>query len=363
MRTLTTTITFLAVGLALTVTLSAADSGGVFAVTNIPILQFAGWAAQTNVQVITGDFNGDGKTDVALTGRSGWNTLPIAFSNGDGTFYVTNKQIVNFAGWAAEINVKVITGDFNGDGKTDVALTGRSGWNTLPIAFSNGDGTFNVTNRQIVDFASWAAETNVEVFTGDFNGDDKTDVALTGQSGWNTLPIAFSTGDGTFNVTNEQIVDFAGWAAETNVKVFTGDFDGDGKTDVALTGQSGWNTLPIAFSNSSGTFAVTNVPILHFADWAATANANPLTGDFNGDGKTDVALIGSSGWTTLPVALSNGDATFTVTNVPISHFAGWAATANANPLTGDFNGDGKTDVALIGPSGWNTLPVAFSMSQ
>ena len=109
-----------------------------------------------------------------------------------------------------------------------------------------------------------------------------------------------------------------------------------------------------------GTFTVTNQPITNFATWAATGNAQPLVGDFNGDGKTDVALTGPSSWSTLPVAFSNGNGTFNVTNQPITSFATWAATGNAQPLVGDFNGNGKTDVALTGPSSWSTLPVAFS---
>ena len=109
-----------------------------------------------------------------------------------------------------------------------------------------------------------------------------------------------------------------------------------------------------------GEFNVTNAPVGNFAVWAATANAQPLVGDFNGDGKTDVALTGPAGWSSLPVAFSNGNGTFNVTNQPITNFAVWAATANAKPLVGDFNGDGKTDVTLTGPAGWSSLPVAFA---
>ena len=109
--------------------------------------------------------------------------------------------------------------------------------------------------------------------------------------------------------------------------------------------------------------ARTPAPGVTSAGWAATANAKPVIGDFDGDGLADVALTGASGWATLPVAFSNGDGTFNVTNQPIVEFAGWAATTNAKPLVGDFNGDGKTDVALTGPSGWATMPVAFSLSR
>jgi hypothetical protein len=52
-------------------------------------------------------------------------------------------------------NVKVLVGDFNGDGRTDIALIGGTGWQSIPVAFSNGDGTFTVTNYNAGDFASW----------------------------------------------------------------------------------------------------------------------------------------------------------------------------------------------------------------
>ena len=165
--------------------------------------------------------------------------------------------------------------------------------------------------------------------------------------------------DNGFAVTNQPIVNFAVWA--TSATPLVGDFNGDHRTDVALTGPSGWSTLPVAFSNGDGNFNVTNQPISNFAVWATTTNAKPLGGDFNGDGRTDVALTGPSGWGTLPVAFSNGDGNFTVTNQSIANFASWAATTNAQPLVGDFNHDGRTDVALTGPSGWASLPVAFSL--
>src|SRR5262249_15760165 len=215
--------------------------------------------------VLTGDFNGDGKTDIALTGVSGWNTLPVAFSNGDGSFNVTNLPISDFAGLASNLQAQKLVGDFNGDGKTDIALTGVSGWNTLPVAFSNGDGSFNVTNLPISDFAGFASNLQAKKLVGDFNGDGKADIALTGPSSWNTLPVALSNGNGSFNVTNLFIGDFASWSSDPQAKKLVGDFNGDGKADIALTGPSSWNTLPVALSNGNGSFTVTNTFIGNFA--------------------------------------------------------------------------------------------------
>jgi len=340
-----------------------------FQIENQPIGSFAAWATAGGVEITQGDFNGDGRLDVALVRRDcGWATLPVAFTNEDGSYEISNANVGSFAHWAAHSGAKVLTGDFNSDGLSDIALVRQdSGWGSIPIAFSNGDGTFRITNQGVESFPAWATNAGVKVLTGDFNGDERTDVALIRQEGgWGTVPIAFSNGDGTFNVTNGNVGSFAGWAATPGVKVVTGDFNGDARIDVALVRQEdGWGTIPIAFSNGDGTFSIVNGSAGSFAGWAATSGVKVLTGDFNGDARTDVALIRQeSGWSTVPIAFSNGDGTFNITNGSVGSFAGWAATSGVKVLTDDFNGDGQADIGLIRQAaGWGSLPVALSVSE
>ncbi|MET8756241.1 VCBS repeat-containing protein, partial [Streptomyces sp. NPDC004667] len=221
-----------------------------------------GWVKTTayRAPATSSDLNGDGKTDLALTGGANWTCLPVAMSKGDGNFNVTcNEPGMDWGNWAATPNVKVLKDDFNGDGKTDLVLTGGADWNCLPVAMSKGDGTFNVTcNAPGLYWGGWAAESGVKVVSGDLNGDGKADLALTGGPNWTCLPVAMSKGDGTFNVTcNEPGLYWGGWAAESGVKVVSGDLNGDGKTDLALTGGPNWTCLPVAMSKGDGTFNVT----------------------------------------------------------------------------------------------------------
>ncbi|MFH8253250.1 hypothetical protein ACH3VR_22985, partial [Microbacterium sp. B2969] len=79
------------------------------------------------------------------------------------------------------------------------------GWGSIPIAFANGDGTWNITNGAAgPDFIpSWANQPGVRLVPGDFNGNGLTDIALVRQTpGWGSIPIAFANGDGTWNITN-----------------------------------------------------------------------------------------------------------------------------------------------------------------
>jgi subtilisin family serine protease len=321
---------------------------------------FAKFAASAGAQVVSGDFNGDGKADIALTGAKGWGSIPIAFSAGDGTFTTSNKSVPNFPGWAASAGTKVVTGDFNGDHKTDIALTGVKGWGSVPVALSNGDGTFTVANNSVANFPSFAASAGAQAVAGDFTGDGKADIALTGVKGWGSIPIAVSTGAGTFTVDNSSVPNFPGWAASAGAQAVGGDVTGDGKADIALTGVKGWGSVPVAISNGNGTFTTANNSVPSFPGWAASAGVKALGADISGDGKSDVAITGAKGWGSIPVAVSTGGGTFTVANNSATGFPSWAASVGVKIVAGDFNGDGKADVALTGVSGWATVPVAFS---
>src|SRR5215467_7768906 len=313
--------------------------------------QVPDWVNQPGVIAIAGDFNNDGKTDVAfIRPGSTWNSVPILFSNGDGSWRATNYPVPD---WANQPGVIAIPGDFNHDGKTDLAFV-RPGstWNSVPILFSNGDGSWRATNYQAPD---WANQHGVIAIPGDFNHDGKIDVAFVRPgSTWSSVPILFSNGDGSWRATNYQV---PAWANQPGVVPIAGDFDHDGKTDVAFVRPgSTWNSAPILFSNGDGSWRATNYQV---PAWANQPGVVPIAGDFDHDGKTDVAFVRpGSTWNSAPILFSNGDGSWRTTNYQVP---AWANQPGVVPIAGDFDHDGKTDVAFIRPgSTWNSVPILFS---
>ena len=258
-----------------------------------------------NARAVKGDFDGDGKTDLAVwRGPAGtW----LAIRSGNGTLFSTN--------WGtslAPFNDVAVPGDYDGDGRIDVAV------------FRQQTGFWYIvksSNAQVIA-QQWGLGTDIPV-PGDYDGDGKTDLAVwrPSDSNWYIL----KSSDGQFIVQP--------WGspnAPFNDVAVPADYDGDGKTDIAI------------FRRQTGTWYVRKS-----SDGQAIVQAwgvgtdVPVPGDYDGDGRADLAVWRGSEGNWYVLKSSNGQ--FQVT------FWGSAALGDV-PVPGDYDGDGKTDIAVWRPS-------------
>ena len=309
------------------------------------------------VSVVTADFNRDGKADLAVLNNAGQGcyssvepSISILLGNGDGTF--TAAASPSGAQFCAD---NLVVADFNGDGKPDIAVAANG--TSFALLLGNGDGTF-VTQNIPVDGASYA-----NIATGDFNGDGRPDLAFLNLS-TDAETILLGNGDGTFAVSS------ANPPAAPNAELeMVGDFNGDGWLDVATMGEqpaadgSAFDDIVINLSlgNGDGTFQLPTTTDVGNSLLPAAAFQNIGVGDFNGDGKADLAIEGAivNGPSTssdgVLVLLAQGSGSFAAASpVPIKPSPRCTQDQQCNQSSNsgsiavaDFNGDGSVDLALL----------------
>ncbi|WNG44875.1 helix-turn-helix domain-containing protein [Archangium minus] len=244
-----------------------------------------------------------------------------------------------------------ITGDWNGDGKTDIGLKAKDGrWFIATSTGSGFTGQAHVLSSFGNDYLDPGGAPFLPV-TGDWNGDGKTDIGLKAKDGrWF---IATSTGSG-FTGQAQVLSSFGNDDLDPGGAPFlpiTGDWNGDGKTDIGLKAKDGrWF---IATSTGSGFTGQAHVLSSFGNDYLDPGGAPflPITGDWNGDGRTDIGLKAKDGrWF---VATSTGSG-FTGQAQVLSSFGNDdldPGGAPFLPVTGDWNGDGRTDIGLKAKDG------------
>jgi hypothetical protein len=347
-----------------TVTVLSGDGNGSFATT--PAVAAAG----LSTGIAVGDFNGDGKPDLVTSGAS----VSVLLNNGNGTF--RPGPVLPAPGFGGPI----VVADFTGNGKQDIAVASAD---TIDIFLGNGNGTFQPpkvinlgTNELILDmvvgnfvkgglpdlvltvqFESGTVAAGAQVLlnrgggsfvkgqtipfstdtnglgTADFNGDGNLDLVTDtfAPDGTRSVNVLLGNGNGTFKAP---IVTHLGLSPNI---VAVGDFNGDGKADLVLVDYFDVdNSVLVLLGNGNGTF---QKPLVLKFD-IPLGFAQPVVGDFFGDGHLSFALTTGLGYVT--VVRGNGNGTF---QAPVNYVIDFNNSEPSGLVAADFNGDGKLDLA------------------
>ncbi len=281
-------------------------------------------------RIVAADFNGDGNIDLAIVhptaaGGSAGNTVTIYL--GDGIGHFVQGAVLT----AGAVDSGIATADFNGDGHPDLAIA-SCGDQKLRIYTGNGDGTFSLGSQISIESCG-SAPLALSLTAANVNSDQHTDIVLSNSNTTHVL-VLLGNGDGTF----QPALTFP--VTGNPVRVVSGDFNLDGKSDLAVLNAGG--PISILLGDGTGTH------FTHTQDFSVAAGTVDLAlADFNQDGNADLAATailpsGSAG--TVSVLLGDGTGNFP-TRLDLA-----ARNTPAQILTADFNGDGQPDIATTDTS-------------
>lgn len=301
-----------------------------------------------------GDLDGDGKDDLLVhVDRS----VMIFRSNGSQVDLVFNALNRIPGSWDIRPNDEFHIGDFNGDGKDEVVVYNSIDWDQeyLGLLVDDGNGGLELEARFDGSVPGWTFSEFDRFYPADFNGDGMKDLYVFNGRDWGIpyLGLIRSTGS-SFELVERYDGLLPGWTMRPNDRFEVGDFDGDGNEDLWAFNGDDWLISYLSILRSTGT-ELENVIRYDgtLPGWTLKPGDRIYTGDFNGDGLTDLYIFNGAQWAMAYLGMfrSTGTELLKVRRYD-GNLLDWSMRSNDRHFVADINGDGRADLFVYNHENW-----------
>ena len=302
------------------------------------------------ISVAIRDLNGDGKPELAIA-NAGSDTVSVLLNTTTaGATTASFADKTDFTTGAAPSSVAI--GDLNGDGQPDLAIANLGDGNVSVLLNTTILPTASVDVGPRTDFTT--GNGTFSVATGDFNNDGRPDLAITNRDSDSVSVLLNTTTPGANTPSYADKTDFNTGDDPRSVSI--GDLNGDGRPDLAIANQADGTVSVLLSTTTPGATSPSFAAKTDFP--TGTSPLSVAIGDLNGDGKPDLA-IANAGSNKVSVLLNT-----TMTGATTPSYAASDLTTGTTPFAvaiGDLNGDGLPDLAIAN-AGSNNVSVLINMT-